>query len=811
MRSKFSTLSQFLLPIILLLVLAPVAFLSYLTSEQLRLIKLNEQGHAAALANLLELKQSAEKKVTDDAHAHISWIAPEILAREINQKKSTQNTVVFLLDEAQKVILHSDNISRQKVVQYVQNPPGDWVFVKAHTQDQHIQVVIGYPLAEARALGFRNLTMLIFASAVLGVTLIVIILLQIKRLIIEPIGADPSQAIQLVQKIAQGNLAPDNLKADEGTLMAHVLSMRKKLREFIQTLEENSKRLTLAASVFNHAHDGIFITDANFNIIDVNLAFARITGFPKEMVIGHRPVELGFAFQDVDYFDKLLHSHAQEKSWRGEVWNLHNDGNVYAAWLDVFAVHDDQGTVIQYVGLFSDISEVKEQQKNLERMAYHDPLTQLPNRTLFAERLNHELKSIHPDDLLAICYFDLDGFKPVNDVLGHAAGDALLITFATRMRACLRNNDTIARLGGDEFAVLLSGLKSKDECTKTLDRLLEVIRLPYEVAGQTVQISASIGYTIYPLDQSEPDTLIRHADHAMYHVKVNGRGFHHMFDAEHDRKTQTDLRERETVLKALPNGEFRLFYQPKVNLLTGEVVGLEALIRWMHPEKGLRSPAEFLPILEQDTVSSIQIGEWVIAEAMRQIGVWQKSGLTIKVSVNIAAKHMMQINFAERLEVLLNECGEVSPALLELEITETAAIEDIASVANTIIQCEKLGVGFALDDFGVGYSSLTYLRRLPVEVIKIDQSFIRDMLHDEDDKALVSGVINLGRSFGLDVVAEGVETAEHGVQLLKLGCEIAQGYGISRPMEAEKVLHWVRNYQPDESWLNYNQSLQYLA
>ena len=444
-------------------------------------------------------------------------------------------------------------------------------------------------------------------------------------------------------------------------------------------------------------------------------------------------------------------------------------------------------------------------------MAYHDPLTQLPNRALFSERLNHELAANGSDELLAICYFDLDGFKPVNDDFGHEAGDQLLVTLATRVRACLRTNDTIARLGGDEFAILLSGLKSRDECSKTLDRLLEVIKLPYEIAGNTVRISASMGYTIYPLDQSEPDTLLRHADHAMYHVKINGRGFHHMFDAEQDRKTRTFLQEREAVAKALPNGEFRLHYQPKVNLANGEVVGAEALIRWMHPEKGLRSPAEFLPMLEQDADSAIQIGEWVIAEALRQIGAWQEVGLSIKVSVNISAKHMMQENFAVRLESLLNECQSVSPAYLELEVTETAAIEDIAGVAKTIRDCKILGVSFALDDFGVGYSSLTYLRRLPVEVIKIDQSFIRDMLHDEDDKAVVTGVISLGHSFGLDVVAEGVETAEHGVQLLKLGCEIAQGYGIAKPMEAEKIPDWVKNYQPDESWLNYNNRLKHLA
>lgn len=804
MHSKFSTLSRFLLPIIALLVVAPFVFITYLTSKQLDLIKIHAQERVNVAVDVLETKGISQKNAA-------AILNQPPIQRALNQKTALKSRVVYVVDQQNRVLVHSNNMSLVQVEKLAKVHPGDWVFVSKQIGDGQLKVTIAYPLAEARALGLQNLVFLIAASVLLGVLLVVIILTQLQRLILTPFGTDPSIAIGVVQKIAAGDFSEDGLKASPNTLMANVLTMRKKLSTLIDQLKENSQRLSLWASVFDHAHDGIFITDAQLKILDVNPAFSKITGYIKESVISRLPSDLGFAFHDGEYFEKLLRTDTPEKKWRGEVWNLHSDGNVYAAWLDIFAVYGEQGEITHYVGLFSDITEAKVQQKNLEHMAYHDPLTQLPNRSLFSERLNHELAANGPNDLLAICYFDLDGFKPVNDDLGHEAGDQLLVTLATRVRACLRTNDTIARLGGDEFAILLSGLKSREECTKTLDRLLEVIKLPYEIAGNTVRISASIGYTIYPLDQSEPDTLLRHADHAMYHVKINGRGYHHQFDAEQDRRTRTLLLEREAIAKALPNGEFRLHYQPKVNLTNGKVVGLEALIRWMHPEKGLRSPAEFLPVLEQDADSAIQIGEWVIAEALRQISVWQVNGLSLKVSVNISAKHMMQENFAESLEYLLNQYQSVSPTLLELEVTETAAIEDIAGVAKNITDCKSLGVSFALDDFGVGYSSLTYLRRLPVEVIKIDQSFIRDMLYDEDDKAVVSGVISLGHSFGLDVVAEGVETAEHGVQLLKLGCEIAQGYGIAKPMEAEKIPDWVKNYQPDESWLNYNHMLQHLA
>jgi EAL domain-containing protein (putative c-di-GMP-specific phosphodiesterase class I) len=338
-----------------------------------------------------------------------------------------------------------------------------------------------------------------------------------------------------------------------------------------------------------------------------------------------------------------------------------------------------------------------------------------------------------------------------------------------------------------------------DECEQTLSRLLTSIKAPFLLAAKTVHVSASIGYTLFPLDDSEPDTLLRHADHAMYQAKVNGGSHFHLFDTEHDRQTRGRRQERERIEAALPNGEFRLHYQPKVNMRRGEVVGVEALIRWQHPELGLRSPADFLPLVE-DTDFSIPMGEWVVVEALRQLDLWRLEGLDMQVSVNIAPRHMMQKNFAARLADLLHEFPFVPPQRLELEITETAAIEDIAGVAQMINSCKLLGVTFALDDFGVGYSSLTYMRRLPVEVIKIDQSFVRDMLHDADDLAVVAGVISLSREFQRQVVAEGVETVEHGLHLLRMGCTIAQGYGIARPMPAEAIPGWVATYTPDASW-----------
>lgn len=667
-----------------------------------------------------------------------------------------------------------------------------------------LNVFLAHRLNIADLLNMSEDGLFLVAAILINACILITVFLQLKKLIWGPIGGDPKTVIRLMDDIVNGRLDFGQLSAKPDTLLANTLAMRNTLRSHIDQLEDNASSLRLAANVFDHAQDGIFITDKAFKIVDVNESFTKITGYIKEAVLNHKPVELGFGFQDPEYFDKAEKSLKVKSTCRGEVWNLHADGNVYASWLDVFPVTDTNGAVTHYVGIFSDITEVKVQQKNLEHMAYHDPLTQLPNRTLFSDRLKSALQSVDVEkETLVICYFDLDGFKPVNDSLGHEAGDKLLVELAKRVRNALREQDTVARLGGDEFAILFN-VQSKEACLNKLDQILALISQPYHIDGETLnQVSASIGYTLYPEDLSEPDTLLRHADHAMYYVKVHGRGFHYQFDSNVSKINGTQLQEKDAIKQALTNGELTLYYQPKVNMHLGTVSGAEALIRWNHPTRGLVPPSEFIPVIEKDIDATIALGEWVVDASLKQIEVWQKQGLDIKVSVNISPKHMVQANFAVRLEEILAQNETVSPKALELEITETAVIDDIEQVANTIKKCREIGISFALDDFGVGYSSLSYLRRLPVEAIKIDRSFVRDMLEDTDDLALVSSVISLGNSFGLDVVAEGVESAEHGVALMGLGCQYAQGYGISKPIMADDFSSWVKAYLPDPSWVHH--------
>jgi len=448
---------------------------------------------------------------------------------------------------------------------------------------------------------------------------------------------------------------------------------------------------------------------------------------------------------------------------------------------------------------FSELNTIKEQ---LQHQALHDVLTNLPNRVLLADRLSQSMvQSQRHQNLLAVVFLDLDGFKHVNDSYGHDLGDELLIIASLRMKEVLREGDSLARIGGDEFVAVLTDLTTVEDCEPVLERLLLAASEPVNVGNVKLKISASIGVTLYPQDNVSADQLMRHADQAMYVAKESGKNRYHLFDTAEDNAVKVQREILESIRCALDNQQFVLYYQPKVNMRTGTVIGAEALIRWQHPERGLLNPFEFLPAIENNPMM-IELGEWVIDSALTQISQWQAMGLNLPLntSVNIAAIQLQQTNFVNRLTTLLAAHPDVAPRYIELEVLETSALEDVHHVSTIMNDCMELGVKFALDDFGTAYSSLTYLRRLPASLIKIDQSFVRDMLHDVDDLAIVEGVIALAKSFKRDVIAEGVETVEHGTALLQIGCELAQGYGIAKPMPASNLPGWISEWKPDASW-----------
>jgi diguanylate cyclase (GGDEF)-like protein/PAS domain S-box-containing protein len=560
-------------------------------------------------------------------------------------------------------------------------------------------------------------------------------------------------------------------------------------------------KLQLSASVFSHAREGIVITDANSKIIEVNDAFTRITGFSRDDVLGKTPNILSSGRHEKEFYTAMWDDLNKNGHWYGEVWNRRKDGEIYAEILTISAVHDAQGVIHQYVALFSDITSLKEHQSQLEHIAHFDTLTGLPNRVLLADRLRQGMMQVQRrDQRLAVVFLDLDAFKIINDTHGHAAGDQLLNAVANRMKMALREGDTLARIGGDEFVAVLLDLDNTDASEPMLSRLIEAAAQPVYVDGLVLQVTASLGVTFYPqADEVDADQLLRQADQAMYQAKQEGKNRYQIFDAEQDRNVRGHNENLDRLRHALSEHEFVLYYQPKVNMRTGTVVGAEALIRWQHPEKGLLPPVVFLPLIEEHQLA-IEIGEWVIDTALTQIGLWQATGLNISVSVNIGALQLQQAHFVERLRQIIAAHPNVRPGCLQLEILETSALKDVTQVSRIINACHEMQIDFALDDFGTGYSSLTYLKQLPVTLLKIDQSFVRDMLDDSDDLAILEGVISLAKAFRREVIAEGVETIEHGTMLLQLGCELAQGYGIGYPMPAEDFPAWSAAWKPDKAW-----------
>ncbi|MDX2369636.1 MAG: EAL domain-containing protein [Colwellia sp.] len=573
----------------------------------------------------------------------------------------------------------------------------------------------------------------------------------------------------------------------------------------IQDITERKKieeKQTLAANVFTHAHESIIITDAAGIILNVNDTFSHTTGYSREEAIGKSPRILQSGLQPPDFYADMWKDLLKEGSWSGEIWNRRKNGEVYAEMKTISAVRDDHGTTTHYVGLGNDITPIKEHQNQLERIAHYDVLTNLPNRSLLADRLSQAmLQCSRHEHSLAVVFLDLDGFKAVNDAHGHDMGDELLIALSLRMKEALREEDTLSRIGGDEFVAVLADLAKVDNCKPVLERLLLAASEPVTIGDIVLNVSASIGVTLYPQDNVDADQLMRHADQAMYVAKQSGKNRYHLFDTAEDNAVKVQRESLAAIRNALDNNQFVLHYQPKVNMKKGTVVGVEALIRWQHPERGLLNPIEFLPVIENHGMM-IEMGDWVIDSVLSQISQWQKMGISFpaSTSVNIAAIQLQQSDFTERLIRQLAAHPDVEPRYLELEVLETSALEDVQHVSTIMNECMALGVNFALDDFGTGYSSLTYLRRLPASLIKIDQTFVRDMLNDVDDLAIVEGVIALAKSFKRDVIAEGVETIEHGTALLQLGCELAQGYGIARPMPANDIPAWVTDWKPDVNW-----------
>ncbi|UOA07221.1 EAL domain-containing protein [Methylobacter sp. S3L5C] len=582
-----------------------------------------------------------------------------------------------------------------------------------------------------------------------------------------------------------------------------VLSLGVDITESKQT----QTRLRLLSKVFENSLEGIVIADLQGMIVDVNPSFKKVTGYSKVDILDNKMSLQDFGNPDEESDNSMWQSLIGNGQWQGEIINYKKNGDILPEWLSVTLINDEQDNPEHYLGVFSGMTMLKKHQKDLKKVTHYDSLTGLPNRLSLDGQLKQAIaESDNGHGSLAICYLDLDGFKLINDNLGSTTGDAILIECAQRISLVLGEMDTIARVGGDEFVILFQGIHNVRECTVLLEQALKSIS---KDINAIYRITASVGVTLYPHDNDDQDMLLRHAHQAMCTAKISGKNCYHFFDVAENQRICNLNDELQGIRQAIENGEFELFYQPKINFHNNTVIGAEALIRWRHPERGVLSPNHFLPQIHQ-TDLEVTLGEWVITTALMQQRQWYQKGLKIEVSINICASHLQSPNFIINFQQQLSQYPELSRGAIQVEILETAALHHLDSAIKTIEAGKELGVNFALDDFGTGYSSLTYLCKLPAGTIKIDQSFVRDMLIDNASYAMVTGIIALAKTFSREIVAEGIETTQQYTALAEMGCDIAQGYLIAKPMPSNEFYTWIQKdtwQQPninDEATVKFN-------
>ena len=557
-----------------------------------------------------------------------------------------------------------------------------------------------------------------------------------------------------------------------------------------------SVSLNLMAKVFTNSGEAILITDAQNRIIAANAAFTKLTGETADEVLGENPKILSSGKTPPEVYQQMWQSLSERNAWEGELWDRRKTGEIYPKWLSINVIRDQNGLVTNYIGSFNDISERKASEERFLRLAYHDALTNLPNRLNLHERLEQTINLCKRNQKkFALLLIDLDRFKAINDTLGHHVGDLLLIEVARRLTMSVRETDVVARLGGDEFVVVLGAIESPADAAEVDDKIVQMVAAPYLISGNDLRTSPSIGICIYPDDAHEIGMLLKSGDVAMYHAKAKGRGNYQFFTEEMNQVVMKRQFMEADLRTALERQQFMLYYQPQLDLTSGHLTGLEALLRWQHPTRGMVPPAEFIPVVEEMGMI-VQLGSWVLREACKQLKQWQEEGLTgIRVSVNLSAIQFLDKDLAEHIQAILEET-RLDADCLDLEVTESMSM---ASPTDTIAIMRVLaenGMTLSIDDFGTGYSSLAYLKLFPIHTLKIDRSFVKDIETDTNDADICDVTVLLAHKMGLNVVAEGVETEAQLKFLLSIGCNKIQGFLISKPLPANMVKDFFKNYIP---------------
>jgi diguanylate cyclase (GGDEF)-like protein/PAS domain S-box-containing protein len=568
------------------------------------------------------------------------------------------------------------------------------------------------------------------------------------------------------------------------------------MRHWIARIDEH---LRVAATAFE-TQEGILITDSRSVILRVNCAFTDITGYSAEEAVGKKPSMLRSGKHDASFYAEMWRCIKLSGRWEGEIWNRRKNGETYPERLAISAVKNSGGVVTNYVATLTDITMSQTAAEEIKHLAFYDSLTRLPNRRHLLDRLKHALAaSARSGKAGALLFIDLDNFKTLNDTLGHDVGDLLLQQVAQRTESCVREDDTVARLGGDEFVVMLEGLSENDleaaaQAELVGEKILAALNQPYLLAEHEHHNTPSIGITLFSGQHESMDDLFKQADIAMYQAKKAGRNTMRFFDPEMQQTINARVALEGELRKALEQKQFQLYYQAQVDS-DHRTLGVEALIRWVHPERGMVSPAQFIPLAEE-TGLILPIGSWVLETACAQIKTWQQGALSnsFVLAVNVSAKQFRQADFVAQVQDAVRR-HDIDPTLLKLELTESLLLENVEDTIETMRALKELGVQFSLDDFGTGYSSLQYLKRLPLNQLKIDQSFVRDIAVDSSDKAIVRTIIAMARGLNLEVIAEGVETEEQRQLLLEKGCNHFQGYLFSKPVPIEQLEEKLRQWK----------------
>lgn len=551
----------------------------------------------------------------------------------------------------------------------------------------------------------------------------------------------------------------------------------------VTAMKGQEQQLAIAARVFENSIEGITITDARGVIQSVNRAFSQITGYGPEEAIGRTPRILKSNRHDREFYEEMWQTIHRKGRWSGEIWNRRKNSEIYPEWLTITAIRDSEGKVINYVGVFHDMTEISEFKEQIHYKTHHDGLTGLPNRYLFNEYLDESISfSQHYREMTAVLLIDLDNFKHVNDSLGHTVGDHLLLEVARRLQGVVEDRGTVARLGGDDFGIILKRIVDEKQVVEVVEAIIESLQQPFDLRALELVITVSVGITFFPSDGDKSETLTRNAEIAMYRAKESGKNTYELFTQSMNRRVVRRLTLEHSLRKALEKGQFSVYYQPKVQLSDGRIVGTEALVRWLRPGKGLVSPAEFIPLAEE-TGLIVPLGEWVLRTALNQTARWREMGYELNVAVNISPRQFQEENFLATLAGIVEKTG-LPAGYLELEITEGVVMSMEKKAVDLLGLIRKSGVKLALDDFGTGYSSLSYLRLLPLNTIKIDRSFVRDISENKDSRAIITTIMDMAAVLGLTVVAEGVESVEQLAILRERHCQQIQGYLFSKPLPA---------------------------